>query len=93
MVRQLLCKGYTDFVDADLSKYFDTIPHSELMKCGACRNLYRNVLRLIKLWLKMLVVVRSKDDRRRTSGGRKNKQGTPKAGCHQSSAGSFFTQV
>ena len=29
-VHRLICRGYTDVVDADLSKYFDTIPH-----CGA----------------------------------------------------------
>ena len=36
-VHQLLCSGYTDVVDADLSKYFDTIPHCELMQCVARR--------------------------------------------------------
>src|SRR5437016_9670590 len=31
-VHALLCRGYTDVVDADLSKYFDTIPHQDLMR-------------------------------------------------------------
>ena len=48
----MLCKGYTDVVDADLSKYFDTIPHQELMQCLARRIVDRHVLHLIKLWLK-----------------------------------------
>ena len=36
-VHRALCDGYTDVVDADLSKYFDTIPHPELMQCVARR--------------------------------------------------------
>src|SRR6266852_5534148 len=36
-VHKLLCAGYTDVVDADLSKYFDTIPHAELLKSVARR--------------------------------------------------------
>ena len=36
-------------VDADLSKYFDTIPHSELLKSIAARISDRNILRLIKM--------------------------------------------
>src|ERR687890_2457358 len=30
-VHRLLCRGYTGVVDADLSRYFDTIPHRDLM--------------------------------------------------------------
>ena len=51
-VHRLICRGHTDVVDADLSRYFDTIPHSELMKSVARRIVDRHVLRLIKLWLK-----------------------------------------
>jgi len=52
-VDELLHEGYTDIVDADLSKYFDTIPHSELMQCVARRIVDRHVLHLIKMWLKV----------------------------------------
>src|SRR6266487_5560992 len=45
-VHKLLCAGYADVVDADLSKYFDTIPHSELMQCVARRIVDRDMLRL-----------------------------------------------
>jgi RNA-directed DNA polymerase len=79
-VHGLLCRGYTDVVDADLSKYFDTIPHSELMKCVACRIVDRHVLRLIKLWLKVPVEERDKDGRGQMSGGPRSKKGTPQGG-------------
>src|SRR6202158_295209 len=51
-VHRHLCRGYADVVDADLSKYFDTIPHSELIRSVARRVVDRNVLRLIKMWLR-----------------------------------------
>jgi RNA-directed DNA polymerase len=53
-VDELLHEGYTDIVDADLSKYFDTIPHSELLQCVARRIVDRHILHLIKMWLKVL---------------------------------------
>jgi len=52
-VDELLHQGYTDIVDADLSKYFDTIPHSELMQCVARRIVDKHMLHLIKMWLKV----------------------------------------
>jgi RNA-directed DNA polymerase len=51
-VHRLLCQGFTDVVDADLSKYFDAIPHEELLCSVAARIVDRNVLRLIILWFK-----------------------------------------
>src|SRR5262245_57164981 len=47
-VHRLICRGHTDVVDADLSRYFDSIPHNELLQSVARRI----VARLIKLWLK-----------------------------------------
>src|SRR5713226_4391398 len=40
-VHALLCRGYSDVVDADLSKYFDTIPHQDLMRSVARRHRLR----------------------------------------------------
>ena len=79
-VHRHLCRGYTDTVDADLSKYFDSIPHSELLKSVARRVVDRNVLRLIKMWLKAPIEDRDEDGTRRMSGGKGNKRGTPQGG-------------
>ena len=43
--------GHTEVVDADLSGYFDTIPHVELMKSVARRISDGGILKLIKIWL------------------------------------------
>jgi RNA-directed DNA polymerase len=79
-VHALLCHGYTDVVDADLSKYFDTIPHRDLIQSVARRIVDRHVLRLIKLWLKTPVEERDADGKRRMSGGRHSTCGTPQGG-------------
>ena len=47
-----LKRGHTDVVDVDLSRYFDSIPHDDLLKSVARRIADGSVLRLIKLWLK-----------------------------------------
>jgi RNA-directed DNA polymerase len=50
-VHSLLNTGHTEVIDADLSGYFDTIPHAELMKSVARRISDRHMLHLIKMWL------------------------------------------
>jgi len=79
-VHDLLRRGYTDVVDADLSKYFDTIPHDQLMRSVARRIVDKDILRLIKMWLKAPVEETDKDGRKRLTGGKRNKQGTPQGG-------------
>ena len=80
MVHELLCRGYTDVVDADLSKSFDTIPHGELLQSVLRRIVDRNVLRLIKLWLRSPVEETGGDGKRRMSGGKKSRRGVPQGG-------------
>src|SRR5262245_7465851 len=79
-VHAMLCRGYTDVVDADLSKYFDTIPHQELMRSVARRIVDRHMLRLIKLWLRAPVEERGDDETRRMTGGEGSRRGTPQGG-------------
>jgi RNA-directed DNA polymerase len=79
-VHRLLCQGYTDVVDADLTKYFDTIPHQELMEAIEQWIVDRQMLKLIKMWLKVAVEERDERGNRRMSGGKRNKMGTPQGG-------------
>ena len=77
---RLLCRGHTDVVDADLSKYFDTIPHAELLRSVGRRIVDRHVLWLIKLWLRAPVEERDGGGNRQMSGGKGHKRGTPQGG-------------
>src|SRR3954449_6981036 len=76
-VHRHICRGYSDVVDADLSRYFAMIPHWDLMQSVARRIVDRHVLRLIKLWLKAPVEEREGEETRRMSGGKGSTRGTP----------------
>ena len=79
-VHQHICQGYTDVVDADLSGYFDSISHGDLIKSVARRVVDAQVLRLIKLWLKAPIEERDENGTRRMHGGKGNACGTPQGG-------------
>jgi RNA-directed DNA polymerase len=79
-VDKLLNAGYTDVVDADLSKYFDTIPHAELMQCVARRIVDKHMLHLIRMWLKVPVEERDDKGKKRLTGGKDSDRGTPQGG-------------
>jgi RNA-directed DNA polymerase len=72
-----LVKGKTQAIDADISKYFDTIPHEGLLKLVAKRIVDKNILRLIKMWLKASVVEEGGDGKKKYKG---NDKGTPQGG-------------
>jgi RNA-directed DNA polymerase len=76
----LLRQGHTNVVDADLSKYFDTIPHHELMLSIARRIVDRDMLALIKQWLTAPVETTDGNGTRRMEGGKANRQGVPQGG-------------
>ena len=79
-VDELLHAGYTNIVDADLSKYFDTIPHSELLQCVARRIVDGQMLHLIKMWIKVPVEERDENGKSRLTGGKDKDHGTPQGG-------------
>jgi len=77
-VHHLLSTGHTQVIDADLSGYYDTIPHAELMRSVARRVSDRHLLALIKQWL---VAPVEEDDGhggwRRTTRAKDEKRGVP----------------
>ena len=73
--------GYTEVIDADISKYFDTIPHAKLMTVVAERICDGAILHLIQMWLKAPIMEVDKDGTKRNIGGGKgNRKGTPQGG-------------
>jgi RNA-directed DNA polymerase len=77
-VQALMIEGHTEVVDADLSGYFDSIPHAELMKSVARRVSDRHLLHLIKMWLEAPVEETDERGRRcRTTRNKDEGRGTP----------------
>jgi len=81
-VHKLINTGHGEIVDADLAGYFDSLPHSELLKSVARRVVDRAMLHLIKMWLK--APVEETDDcgkehrsTRNRDEGRGSPQGSP----------------
>jgi group II intron reverse transcriptase/maturase len=81
-VHKLMNTGHGEIVDADLAGYFDSLPHSELLKSVARRVVDGAMLHLIKMWLK--APVEETDDRgqkhrstRNRDEGRGSPQGSP----------------
>ena len=80
-IAEALHEGHNKVIDADLSQYFDSIPHAKLMATVAQRICDGGILHLIQMWLKAPVVVEDEKGKRRTEGGGKgNRQGTPQGG-------------
>jgi group II intron reverse transcriptase/maturase len=77
-VHRTVSRGHTEVVDADLSAYFDTIPHGQLMKSVARRVVDRQMLKLIKQWIEAPI---EEDDgrggKRRTARARRERRGVP----------------
>jgi group II intron reverse transcriptase/maturase len=77
-VQRLLDTGHTQVIDADLSGYFDGIPHAELLKSVSRRVSDRHVLALIARWLESPVEEIDERGRpHRTTRARDEKRGTP----------------
>ena len=77
-VHSLVNTGHAEVVDADLSGYFDSIPHAELMKSVARRVSDRHLLHLIKMWLEAPVEeIDARGRHHRTTRNKDQGRGTP----------------
>ena len=75
-IRENLKTGKQMVYDADLSKYFDTIPHEKIEIALRERIADPRLLQLIKQWLKVAIV----EDDGKYTGGKSNRKGTPQGG-------------
>jgi RNA-directed DNA polymerase len=77
-IKDQLFRGHLDVVDADLSDYFGSIPHPELLKSVARRVVDPRLLNLIKQWLECAVEETDKRGQKtRTTEAKDNRRGLP----------------
>jgi RNA-directed DNA polymerase len=74
-IKESLDAGRREVYDADLSSYFDSIPHDRLIRMVEKRIADRSLLKLIRMWLKTPVVEEGGN-----GGGKKSRKGTPQGG-------------
>lgn len=70
-------RGAREVVDADLSDYFNTIPHGDLMRCVSRRIANGSVLAVIRDWLNVPVVESTPQGKRRSTEAKDRHRGTP----------------
>lgn len=76
-IRDAVRTGRVEVLDADLSKFFDTIPHRELIREVARRVSDGSILALIKGWLRAPIVEEEESGKKTVT---PNRQGTPQGG-------------
>jgi RNA-directed DNA polymerase len=85
-IKENLRQGRREIYDADLQSYFDTFPHEKLMLCVQKRITDGSVLKLIRMWLKAVIVEPAPKDNTKGKGPKqppkvyRSKQGTPQGG-------------
>lgn len=80
-IADALHRGSTQVIDADLSKYFDSIPHAKLLAVVAERMVDGAILHILKQWLKAPVIGEDEDGKRaHVGGGKGSRKGTPQGG-------------
>lgn len=93
-VAHSLNRGYSEVIDADLSKYFDRIPHAKLMIMVAERISDGSVLHLIRMWLKAPIMEEDESGAKRyIGGGKNNRKGTPQGGVISPLASNLYLHL